>query len=80
MKGVETRGHVARREQMRNAYKILVRKRKVKRPDGKPRGRWEDNIQMDLEGECGNVDWDQLAPDRVQWRTLVNTVINYWHP
>jgi len=49
----------------------------VKKPLGRPRSRWEDNIKMDLE-EVGweGVDWIHLAQDRDQWRDLVNTVMN----
>jgi hypothetical protein len=56
-----------------NAYRILVGKPKGKRPLGKPRRRWVDNIKMDLR-EIGwdGVDWI----DRDQWRVLVNTVLN----
>jgi len=48
-----------------------------KRPLGKPRGRWEDNIKMDLqEVGCGVMDWIELAQDRDRWRALVNAVMN----
>jgi hypothetical protein len=61
----------------RNAYRILVGKPEGKRPLGRHRRRWEDNIRMDLE-EIGweVVDWVDLAQDRDQWRALVNTVMN----
>jgi hypothetical protein len=70
-------GHVACIVQVINAYKILVRKSEGKRPRGRRRRRWEDNIRMDLR-EVGweDVDWICLAQDRDQWRVLVNTVIN----
>jgi hypothetical protein len=60
-----------------NAYRILVGKPKGKRPLGRPRRRWVDNIIMDL-GEIGwdGRDWIELAEDRDQWRALVNTVMN----
>jgi hypothetical protein len=59
-----------------NAYKILVRKPEGKRPLGRPRRRWEDNIKMDLkEIGWGGIDWIDLAQDRDQWRALVNTVM-----
>jgi hypothetical protein len=63
--------------EMRNVYKILVRKLEGKRPLRRPRHRWEDNIRMDLM-EIGweNVDWMHLAQDRDQWQALVNTVGN----
>jgi hypothetical protein len=61
----------------RNAYRILVGKSEGKRPLGRPRCRWVDNIKMDLT-EIGwdGVDWIELAQDRDQWRALVNTVMN----
>jgi hypothetical protein len=67
--------HVARTEEGRGAYRVLVRKPKGKRPLGRPRRRWEDNIKMDLrQVGCGVMDWIQLAQDRDRWRTLVNVV------
>jgi hypothetical protein len=70
-------GHVARIEAKRNAYMILVGKPEGKRPLGRPRRRWVDNIKLDL-GEVGwdGVDWIDLAQNRDQWRSLVNTVMN----
>jgi hypothetical protein len=60
----------------RNAFGILVGKPEGKRPLGRPRRRWEDNIRMDRrEIECGGMDWIDLAQDRDQWRALVNTVM-----
>jgi hypothetical protein len=55
----------------------LVGKPEGKRPLGRPRRRWVDNIRMDL-GEMGwdGMDWTDLAQDRDRWRTLVNTVMN----
>ena len=48
-----------------------------KRPLGRPRRRWEDNIKMDLQKvECGGVDWIELAQDRDSWLELVNAVMN----
>jgi hypothetical protein len=47
-----------------------------KRPMGRPRRRWEDNIKMDLQEFGGSGDWMELAQDRDRWRTLVNTVMN----
>jgi hypothetical protein len=60
----------------RNAYRILVRKTEGKRPLGRPKRRWVDNITMDLK-EIGwdGMDWIDLAQDRDQWRGLVNTVM-----
>jgi hypothetical protein len=61
----------------RNAYRILVGKPEGKRPLGRPRRRWEDNIKMDLgEIEWDGRDWIKLGQDRDQWRALVNTVMN----
>jgi hypothetical protein len=61
----------------RNAYRILVGKPEGKRPVGRPRRRWVDNIKMVLR-EIGwdGVDWIELAQDRDQWRAPVNTVMN----
>jgi hypothetical protein len=66
---------------MRNVYKLLVRKPEGKRPLGRNRRRWEDNIRMDLR-EIGreSVDWMYLADDRDQWRSLVITAMNLWLP
>jgi hypothetical protein len=60
-----------------NAYMILVRKPEGKRPQGRPRRRWVDNIKMDLR-EIGwdGVDWMDMAQDRDHWKALVNTVLN----
>jgi hypothetical protein len=61
----------------RNIYRILVGKPKGKRPLGRPRHRWVDNIKMDLrEKGSGGMDWIYLAQDMNQWRGLVNTVMN----
>jgi hypothetical protein len=70
-------GHVARMEVKRNAYRLLVGKPEGKRPLGRPRRRWVDNIRMDL-GEVGwgDVDWIGLAQNRNRWRALVNSVLN----
>jgi len=60
-----------------DVYRILVGKPEGKRPLGRPRLRWEDNIKMDLqEVECGGMDWIELAQDRDRWRALVNAVMN----
>jgi hypothetical protein len=60
----------------RNAYRILVGKPEGKRPLGRPRRRWMDNIKIDLrERGWGGMDCIDLAQDRDQWRVLVNTVI-----
>jgi hypothetical protein len=70
-------GHVARRGKKRNAYTILVGKPEGKRPLGRPRHRWVDDIKMDLrEIGCGGMDWIDLVQDMDQWRVIVKTVIN----
>ena len=70
-------GHVALMGQGREVYRVLVGKPEGKRPLGRPRRRWGDNIKMDLQevgGDCG--DWMELAQDRDRWRALVSTVMN----
>jgi hypothetical protein len=58
-------------------YRVLVGKPEGKRPLGRLRRRWEDNIKMDLqELGCGAMDWFELARDRDRWRGLVNAVMN----
>ena len=70
-------GHVARMGEERGAYRVLVGKPEGKRPLGRPRLRWVDNIRRDLqEVGCGYVDWIGLAQDRDRWRTLVSMVMN----
>jgi hypothetical protein len=70
-------GHVARIGEGRGAYRVLVGRPEGKRPLGRPRRRWEDNIKMDLrEIGINGANWIQLAQDRVQWRACVNTVMN----
>jgi hypothetical protein len=61
----------------RGAYRVLVGKSEGRRPLGRPRRRWEDNIKMDLrEVGWGGMDWINLAQDRDRWRALVNAVMN----
>ena len=70
-------GHVARMEDGRGVQRVLLGKPAGKRPLGRPRYRWEDNINMDLQevgGGCG--DCMELAQDRDSWRTLVSKVRN----
>jgi hypothetical protein len=64
-------------EEKRNAYRILVGKPEGKRPLGRPRRMWVENIKMYLR-EIGwnGMDWIDLAQDRDQWRAFVNTVMN----
>ena len=69
-------GHIARMEEGRSAFKILTGKPTGKRPLGRPRRRWEDNIRMDLEGigiNAGN--WVDSAQDRDYWKALVNVAL-----
>ena len=62
-------------------YRVLVGKPGGKRPFGRPRRRWEDNIQMDLqEVGCGGMESIELAQDRDRWQALVNAVMNLWVP
>ena len=61
----------------RGVYSVLVGKLEGRRPLGRPRRRWVDNIRMDLqEVGCGYMDWIGLAQDRDRWRTLVSAVMN----
>jgi len=58
-------------------YRVLVEKSEGRKPLGRPRRRWVDNIRMDLqEVGCGYVDWIGLAQDRDRWRTFVSAVMN----
>jgi len=59
----------------RGVYRVLVGKPEGKRPIGRPRHRWEDNIKMDLQKVVfGDMEWIELAQDRDRWRALVNAV------
>jgi hypothetical protein len=70
-------GHVACMGEGRGVYRILVGRPEGKRPLGRRRCRWEDNIKMDLrEIEINGVNWIQMTQDRVQWQAFVNTVMN----
>jgi hypothetical protein len=74
-------GHVARRGEKKNVYRLLVGKTEGKRRLERPRRRWVDNIKMDhLEIGLGGVDWIGLAQDRDNWRAPVNAVMNLWVP
>ena len=58
-------------------YRILLGKPEGKRPLGRRKLRWEDNIKVDLqEVGCGGMDWIKLSQDRDRWRALVNAVMN----
>jgi hypothetical protein len=70
-------GHLARMGEGRGVYRVLVGRPEGKRPLGRPRRRWEDNIKMDLrEIEIDGANLVRLAQDRVLWRACVNTVMN----
>jgi hypothetical protein len=72
-------GHVARMGEKRNVYRLLIGKPEGRRPLGRPRCRWIDNIKIDLlEIGLSVVDWIGLAQDRYRWRALVNVVMNLW--
>ena len=74
-------GHVARMGERRGVYRILVGKHERRKPLGRPRPGWEDNIKMDLqEIGCGGMDWIELAQDRDRWRALVTSVMNLLVP
>jgi len=61
----------------RGVYGVLVGKPEGKRPVGRPKRRWEDNIKMDLqEVGCGRMDWIELAQDMDSWRGFLNTAMN----
>ena len=72
---------MARMGEGRGVHRVLLGKPEGKRPMGKPRRRWEDNIKMDLQ-EMGGAfgDWMELAQDRCRWRALVSAVMNFWFP
>jgi len=68
---------VVRIGERRGVYRILVGKPEGKRPLGRPRRRWEDNIKMELqELGCGDIHWTELDQERDRWRALVNGIMN----
>jgi len=70
-------GHVTRMVEERGVYRVLVGKPERKRPLGRPRSRWVNNVRLDLqEMGCGYMDWIGRAQGRDRWRTLVSAVIN----
>ena len=73
-------GHVATMVEGRGVLRVLVGKPEGKRPLGRPRRRWEDNIKMDLRDVGEGGVWMELAQDRDRWRALVNTVMNLHVP
>jgi len=60
----------------RGAYRVFVGESEGKRPLGRPRHRWEDNIKMDLQEMGGGMGWIELAQNRDRWQALVNEVMN----
>ena len=64
----------------RGVHRVLVGKPEGKRPLGRPRRRWEDNIKMDLREVGKDGDWMELAQDTDRWRALVNMVMNFRVP
>jgi len=65
----------------RGVYRVLVGKPEGKRPLGRPRHKWEDNIKMDLqEVRCGGMDWNHVVQDRDRWRARGNVLTNLWFP
>jgi hypothetical protein len=70
-------GHVARMGEGTGVHRVLVGRPKGRRPLGRPRCRWKDNIKVDLrEIEVNGSNWIRLVQDRVRWRAFVNTVMN----
>jgi len=73
--------HVARMGEERVVYRVLVGKLEGRRPLGRPRRRWVDNIRMDLQKVgCRYFDWIGLVQDRDSWRTLVSAIMNFRVP
>jgi len=66
-------------EEGKGVYRVLVGRPKGKRPRGRPRHRWEENI-MEIGIDGANWSWIQLAENRVQWQAFVNMVMNLWVP
>ena len=70
---------MARMGEGRGVHRVLVGKPEGKRPLGRPRHRWEDNIKMDLQEVGGSCwDWMELAQDSDRWRAIVGTMRNLW--
>ena len=74
-------GHITRLGEGRSAFKILTVTPVGKRPLGRPKLRWEDNIMMDLkETDINTRNWFDLAQDRDYWRAIMNTALDLWVP
>ena len=70
-------GHVACIGERRGVYGVLVRKPEGKRPLGRPRRKWDDNIKKDFQDVgCEGMDWIDVAQDRDRWRALMNAALN----
>ena len=70
-------GHVTCMEETKGVYRVLVEKPDEKRPLGRPRRGWEDNIKTDLQDVgCGDMDWIEVAQNRVSLQALLNAVMN----
>jgi hypothetical protein len=69
-------GHVACMGEGRGAYRILVGRPEGRRPLGRPRRRWKDNIKMDLQEDGWGMDWIDMDQDRDRWRAVVSAVMN----
>jgi hypothetical protein len=70
-------GHVARMEDRKGVFRVLVGKPEGKRPLRRPRRKWDDNIEIDLqEVGCESMDWMKVAQERDRWWALVNAVMN----
>jgi hypothetical protein len=76
----EMGGACSRYGEKRGAYRVLMGRPEGKRPLGRPRRRWEDNIKMDLQEIGGGMDWIELAQDRDRLRVIVNAVMNFLVP
>jgi hypothetical protein len=73
-------GHVTRKGKKIDVYRVLEGKYEGRRPLGRPRRRWEDNIKMYLREVRWGLDWISLGQDMDRWRAVVNTVMNLWVP
>jgi hypothetical protein len=82
-RGMRWAGHVERMGEGTVAYWVLVGRSEGRRPLGRPRRRWEDNVNMDLQEVGwggGGMDWIDMAQDRDRWRAVVSAVMNLQVP